>query len=113
MERVKGSVMPDKWEALLNNLGHTLRKLGKYERALSYHQRALTLKPNTASTYSAIGFAQALKGDLMESMDSFHKALGIRRDDTFATNMLNSVVEQMVNEEPPFEGRKETQTILT
>lgn len=92
--------MSDKWESLLNNLGHVSRKLGHHDDALDYHKQALVLKPLSASTYSAVGYAYALKGDLVEAVEAFHKALGIRRDDTFATTMLNNVIEQL--DDPPF-----------
>ena len=52
---VKQSTTSSKWESLLNNLGHTARKLGKLEESLDYHQRALVLKPMASSTYAAIG----------------------------------------------------------
>jgi hypothetical protein len=69
--------------------------------------QALVLRPLSASTYSSIGYVHALMGDLIEAVEAFHKALGIRRDDTFSTTMLNSVVEQMINDEPPFAGNSE------
>ena len=59
-----------------------------------------------ASTFSAIGYVHALKGELIEAVEAFHKALGIRRDDTFSTTMLNNVIEQMTNEEPTYIGMK-------
>jgi anaphase-promoting complex subunit 6 len=34
----------------------------------------------------------------MGAVESFHKALGIRREDTFSTQMLNSVIEQLMSE---------------
>lgn len=52
---------PDKWEPLFNNLGHTCRKLGRFEEALNFHRQALVLKPEMASTYSAIGYVQTLQ----------------------------------------------------
>ena len=55
VKSVKQSTLSSKWEALLNNLGHTARKLGKLEESLAYHQQALVLKPMASSTYSAIG----------------------------------------------------------
>ena len=74
---------------------HYLRRFSRYDEALSFHQQALVLKPLNPSTYSAIGFVQviinnqkqqeatdflqSLTGDLMGAVESFHKALGIRR----------------------------------
>jgi len=99
--------LAEKWESLLSNLGHTYRKLGRYEEALSFHQQALVLRPLNPSTYSAIGYVQSLTGDLMGAVESFHKALGIRREDTFSTQMLNSVIEQLMSEVAPFPGYPE------
>lgn len=87
---------------MLNNLGHTCRKLGRYSEALGFHQQALVLSPLNPATYSALGFVQTLTGDLTAAVESFHKALGIRREDTFSTNMLNHVIEQLMSEVAPF-----------
>ena len=84
-----------RWEPLISNMGHVMRKLGRLDESLYFHREALALKPMNASTYAAIGHVLALKGDTLEAAEAFHSALGIRRDDTFATTMLNSVVEQM------------------
>ena len=102
VRKVHGSVLSSKWESLLNNLGHTARKLEKYSDSLFYHQQALVLIPMSASTYSAIGYVQSLKGDLVEAVEAFHKALSLRRDDTFSTTMLNFVIEQLMVESAPF-----------
>ncbi len=101
------SALCQTWEPLLNNLGHVSRKLGKFEDALGFHRQALVLRPHSASTFSSIGYVHALRGDLAEAVDMFHKALGIRRDDAFSTTMLKSVVEQMIGEEAPFAGDEE------
>ncbi|XP_019532299.3 cell division cycle protein 16 homolog [Aedes albopictus] len=87
-----------RWEPLLNNLGHCCRKNKKYEEALEFHRRALFLKPLSASTYSAIGFVQALMGSLDEAVESFHKSLSLRRDDVFTTTILKSVIEDLGKE---------------
>ena len=50
------SSLSDKWESLLNNLGHTLRKLGRYQESISFHQQALVLSPLNPSTYSTLGY---------------------------------------------------------
>lgn len=106
LRRVKGSVLPAKWEPLLNNLGHTCRKLGKYTESLDFHKEALVLAPLSASTYSAIGYVQSLCGDLADAVESFHKALSLRRDDTFSTTMLNYVIDQLMHDTPPFQGQQ-------
>lgn len=99
---LRAVILPSKWEALLNNLGHTCRKLKKYDEALDYHQQALVLNPLNPSTYSAIGFVHALRGTTQEAVDAFHRALGLRRDDTFTTTMLGYVMEQLIDEVPPY-----------
>lgn len=88
----------------MNNLGHTCRKLKKYDEALEFHHQALLLSPQSASTYSAIAFNHALVGHTEEAVDWFHKALGLRNDDSFCTTMLNYVIEQLTEEKPPYPG---------
>jgi len=103
VQSVKQSTLSSKWESLLNNLGHTARKLGKLEESLAYHQQALVLKPMASSTYAAIGYVQTLMQKYFEAVESFHKALSLRRDDAFSTNMLNNVVEHLVDDITPFQ----------
>uniref|UniRef100_A0A2K5DPI1 Cell division cycle 16 n=1 Tax=Aotus nancymaae TaxID=37293 RepID=A0A2K5DPI1_AOTNA len=72
-ERISAiSVTVDKWEPLLNNLGHVCRKLKKYAEALDYHRQALVLIPQNASTYSAIGYIHSLMGNFENAVDYFH-----------------------------------------
>jgi len=94
--------LAEKWEALLNNLGHTYRKLGRYEESLNHHKQALVLSPLNPSTYSAIGYVETLTKDLTSAVESFHRALGLRRDDAFSTHMLNEVMERLMSEIDPF-----------
>ncbi|KAK9512663.1 hypothetical protein O3M35_001037 [Rhynocoris fuscipes] len=104
VKKIDEIIIADKWEPLFNNLGHTCRKLKKYEKALEYHREALVLSPLNPSTLSSIGFVQALIGQTSEAAESFHKALSQRRDDTFSTTMLSYVMEQLVGEVPPYLG---------
>jgi hypothetical protein len=62
------------------------------------------LSPSNPSTYSAMGFIHAIVGNTDEAVDAFHKALGLRRDDTFSTTMLSYVIEQLAEDTPPFQG---------
>lgn len=96
--------LPEKWEPLLNNLGHTCRKLRKYSKALEYHQQALVLSPKNASTLSAIGFVHCLMRNWSDAIDYFHKALGLQRDDAFSTTMLSQAIEQQITVLPACRG---------
>ncbi|KAG8298096.1 anaphase promoting complex subunit cdc16 [Homalodisca vitripennis] len=96
-------IIPEKWEPLLNNLGHTCRKLGKFEDALRYHQEALMLSPQNPSTISCIGFVLALQNKTEEAVEMFHKALSLQRDHIFSKHMLQRTLEHLINSSPPFE----------
>lgn len=63
------------------------------------------MRPLNPSTFSAMGYAHAMIGNTLEAVDCFHKALGLRRDDTFSTTMLNYVIEQLVDDTQPFQGQ--------
>lgn len=66
----------------------------------------MLLTPQSAGIYSAIAFIYALMGNSEEAIDWFHKALGLKRDDTFSTTMLNYVIERHWEDKPPFPGNK-------
>ncbi|XP_054162340.1 cell division cycle protein 16 homolog [Oppia nitens] len=92
------TVLPDKWEPLLNNMGHVLRKLKRYEEAIDFHKQALILCPQNPSTYSSLGFVYSLMTKWNESVEYFHKALGLKRDDSFSTAMLGHVINHLVKD---------------
>ena len=99
LRKVQGmsdGVLSETWEPLLNNLAHASRKCGKYQEAIQYHQQALMLVPNKASTFSAIGFVHSIMGNLTEAVDYFHKALGIQREDTFSVHMLQETLNELL-----------------
>ncbi|XP_058041934.1 cell division cycle protein 16 homolog isoform X1 [Ahaetulla prasina] len=107
LEKIKAigsEVTVDKWEPLLNNLGHVCRKLKKYEEALEYHRQALVLIPQNASTYSAIGYIHSLMGNFESAIDYFHTALGLRRDDTFSVTMLGHCIEMYIGDSEAYIG---------
>lgn len=106
LEKVQTSgqtVLPEKWEPLLNNLGHTCRKIKKYEEALEFHQQALVLAPQNPSSLSAIGYVHSLMKNWALAVEYFHKALGLQKDDTFSTSMLTYVIENLMNVITPCE----------
>lgn len=86
-----------RWEPLINNLGHCCRKNKKYDEALKYHKQALALKPQNPSTYTAIGFVHALKGDLESAVDYLHRSLALKRDDIVTTALLKSCLEDLMS----------------
>uniref|UniRef100_A0AAQ4QCM5 Cell division cycle 16 homolog (S. cerevisiae) n=1 Tax=Gasterosteus aculeatus aculeatus TaxID=481459 RepID=A0AAQ4QCM5_GASAC len=107
MEKIKAignEVTVDKWEPLLNNLGHVCRKLKKYDQALEYHRQALVLIPQHASTYSSIGYVHSLMGDFESAIDYFHTALGLKRDDTFSVTMLGHCIEMYIGDTDAYIG---------
>ncbi|XP_018584715.1 cell division cycle protein 16 homolog [Scleropages formosus] len=107
LEKIKAignEVTVDKWEPLLNNLGHVCRKLKKYDQALEYHRQALVLIPQNASTYSAIGYVHSLMGDFESAIDYFHTALGLKRDDTFSVTMLGHCIEMYIGDTEAYIG---------
>uniref|UniRef100_A0A4W5JM89 Cell division cycle 16 homolog (S. cerevisiae) n=1 Tax=Hucho hucho TaxID=62062 RepID=A0A4W5JM89_9TELE len=107
MDKIKAignEVTVDKWEPLLNNLGHVCRKLKKYDQALEYHRQALVLIPQHASTYSAIGYVHSLMGDFESAIDYFHTALGLKRDDTFSVTMLGHCIEMYIGDTDAYIG---------
>lgn len=64
--------------------------------------QALILHSQSPSTYAGIAYVHALMGNLQESVDWFHKALSLRRDDTFSSTMLNYVIEQLCEHDEPY-----------
>lgn len=90
--------IPATWEPLLNNLAHCMRKNKRYAEALELHKRALILKPQASSTFTAIGFVQTLMGQLENAIDSFHKSLAICHDEIFTLTILQYVTDDLKEE---------------
>ncbi|XP_071196327.1 cell division cycle protein 16 homolog isoform X1 [Salvelinus alpinus] len=105
IKAIGNEVTVDKWEPLLNNLGHVCRKLKKYDQALEYHRQALVLIPQHASTYSVIGYVHSLMGDFESAIDYFHTALGLKRDDTFSVTMLGHCIEMYIGDTDAYIGQ--------
>lgn len=81
------------WEQLLNNLGHVMRKLKRYNEALEYHRRALRLSPKNASTLAAIGYLHMFLEEFDVAVEYFHQSLSLKRDDAFVTALLNKAMD--------------------
>ncbi|EDW25087.1 GL24496 [Drosophila persimilis] len=96
--KAKNEEISARWEPLFINLGHSLRKIHKYEDALYNFQYALLLKPQSATTYTSIGFIHALLGDLDSAIESFHKSLSINRDCIVTSTILKSCIEDLMDD---------------
>ncbi|KAJ7299336.1 hypothetical protein O6H91_Y249500 [Diphasiastrum complanatum] len=80
--------LTDAWEPTVVNLAHTLRKLKLYTEAITMYEKALALSPRGASTCAALGFTYHLQGNTGIAIEYYHKALGLKPDDTFTAEML-------------------------
>lgn len=98
IQKPNHTALPEKWEPLLNNLGHVYRKLKMLDKCIPFYQQALVLNPYCSSTLANLGFAYSLKADWDTAIDNFHQALAHNRDDTFSTNMLQNILELMLAE---------------
>lgn len=54
------------------------------------------------STLTCIGFVQSLSRNFTDAVDTFHKALGQKREDTFSSTMLTCVLEMCIEDSPDF-----------
>lgn len=84
--------LTDAWEPTVVNLAHSLRKLMFYTEAITFYEKALALCSRGAGTYAALGFTHHLQGNTALAIEYYHKALGLKPDDTFTVEMLNSAL---------------------
>lgn len=93
--------IPRLWEPLFNNLGHTYRKLKRYQDSLTYHKKALLLCPKSPTTLAAIGLVQLLLCDPDTAISTFHKSLSLKRDVKHVTTLLSKAVDLASTMEGP------------
>lgn len=84
-----------RWATTLDALGHTVRNLGRPEEALSWHSRALSLRPLKASSLTALGLCMAKTARLSAAAETLHAALAKDPDDAPASSLLEIVIEQL------------------
>ncbi len=81
------------WEPVYNNFGHILRKLGKYDKALTMYGCALQLAPNEPTTLTSIAFTYFLNGDIDEAIEYVNHSLRFRREDQFTLELLKEAMD--------------------
>ncbi len=82
------------WEPTISNLGHSYRKLTCYNEALICYEVALRMCPSNSSNYTSLGFTKQCQGNIDEAIDLYHKALGIKPDDSLAGEMLTIALHE-------------------
>ena len=82
-----------------------MRKMRKYEESLDCHRQAMILSPQNSTTYVAIGFVYSLMFKWHEAVENFHKALGLKREDTFTANMMNQALDHLISGITPLSGQ--------
>jgi len=85
------------WESSVYNLGHSYRRLQKYDLALEMYTQCLGFCGNLAHTvYSAIGLTHHFMGNHELAVENYHKALSLEPRDTLTTDMCRRVMKSMV-----------------
>jgi len=62
------------------------------------------------STITCIGFVQSLDNNFRDAIDTFHKALGQKREDTFSSTMLTCVLDICIEDPPLFDDYSDEAT---
>jgi tetratricopeptide (TPR) repeat protein len=74
-------------------LGYASRKLGRYDDAKSWYERALAADPDHAVTWSYYGMWQAEQGNVLKAKDDLEKVRLICGTDCKAYKMLKDVID--------------------
>ena len=78
-------------------LGYASRKLGRYDDAKIWYERALAADPNHAVTWSYYGMWQAEQGNVLKAKDDLEKVrLSCGNTDCRAYKMLKDVIDGTV-----------------
>jgi anaphase-promoting complex subunit 6 len=87
-------------EATLFNLGHCYRRLREFERAKQCYERALSLRPRSASTCCALGMTLHALGDHPSAVAMYHRALRHNPEDTMSVVGLDRALHDMTTTSP-------------
>lgn len=77
-------------------LGYASRKLGRYDDAKMWYDRALAADPNHAVTWSYYGMWQAEQGNVLKAKDDLEKVRLICGTDCKAYKMLKDAIDGTV-----------------
>lgn len=88
------SSLSEMWEPTLVNLAHAQRKLKMFHKAISNYEKALALSSRSLSTYAGLAYTYHLMDNFDAAITYYHKALWLKPDDQFCTEMLSLVLEE-------------------
>lgn len=91
---VPGGRVTSAWEATVVNLAHVMRKLQQHQQALQLYQQALGLNRTNPGSYAGLAYTYQLMGNSAAAVEHYHKALSLRPDDTFASEMLGLALQE-------------------
>lgn len=94
LELLPGGRVTPAWEATLLNLGHAARKLRQYSRAQQLYRQAIGLNPHSGSAYAGLAYTHQLAGDSAAAVECYHKALALKPEDAFASEMLGHALQE-------------------
>ncbi len=77
-------------------IGYASRKLGRYDDAKVWYERALAADPNHAVTWSYYGMWQAEQGNLLKAEDDLEQVRLICGTDCHAYKMLKAAIDGTV-----------------
>ncbi|KAG0503695.1 hypothetical protein HPP92_003767 [Vanilla planifolia] len=88
------SSMSEIWEPTVVNLAHAQRKLKMYQKAISSYEKALALSTRSLSAYAGLAYTYHLMDNLDSAVKFYHKALCLKPEDQFCTEMLTMALEE-------------------
>lgn len=93
LRSIDPNVTLNEWEPIYNNLGHVMRKNGKYMLALQMYEFALQLSPQENTTLTSIAFTYLLKGDSDKAIEYANQSLRFKREDNFTLELLHMAMD--------------------
>ena len=75
------------------NLGHCMRRLGNFKRAIELYQNALANDTKPAEALASIGFTHHLQGNIDDAILFYNHSLSVDPVHPFATKMLDVAIQ--------------------
>lgn len=85
--------LSEMWEPTLVNLAHSQRKLKKYKEAITNYKKALDLSSQSLNTFAGLAYTYHLQENFDDAIAYYHKALWLKPNDQFCTEMLTLVLQ--------------------